>query len=334
MTDFPNPSPGLPPEPDLDQHETGHLDLEDDPFARNVNFSNSFALMKAVLELRALQATTSVLRFARTNPVSIYDPDSTIRRAIGRRERRITNIVDSMVKNEFEEDTDEIAPPVRTPAQVLPPQGLPRRDLPQRDLSPSEVLEALETAEERKGGESFLRVSSSVSPSASISELDTLHSEDAIPVVDENVRGGIEGISGREGTKASAFSSSLPTPGSDSAYSSLGRSLSASNMQSVTSIPRQCKVVSAAQYTKIISEREPQFGVINHPYSIDSLVAESSRFDRCALEIHEHCQIPSADSFPGEFPVSQGLEYSSLATAKHHTRMPSIRTSVRPFSDL
>jgi hypothetical protein len=101
-------------------------------------------------------------------------------------------------------------------------------------------------------------------------------------------------------------------------------------------------VVPAAQYKKIVSEKEPQFSFVSQPWSIDSLVAESSRIDRSALEIsehpnehiNEHRHLKSADSFPGEFPISEGLEYSSLATAKHHSRIPSVRTSVRPFSDL
>ncbi|KAL4778149.1 hypothetical protein BJX76DRAFT_352830 [Aspergillus varians] len=326
MTGFPNPSSGLLSELDLYQHETYHsIDLPEEPVARNVNVSNSFALVRAVVELRVLQTTTAILRITRTNPVSISDPNSTICRAIDRREQRIATIVDSMAKDDFEETLRAIAPQVQVPAQVL------RR----RDLSPSELLEALSDAEEASHGDQrSLRLSSAVS-SASTPKRNTLVSEDAAPVVDGNVRTGQEDTFGDERKRVpSGLSSSIPTPTSGSVYSSLGRSLSVGNMNSVVSVPRQCKVVSAAQYTRIVSEREPQFSIASDPYSIDSLVAECSRVDRSAIEINTHRQMKSADSFPGEFPISEGLEYSSLASAKHHSRIPSIRTSVRPFSDL
>ncbi|KAL6238116.1 hypothetical protein BDW75DRAFT_39668 [Aspergillus navahoensis] len=294
--------------------------------------------MRAVVELRVLQTTTTILHFTRTNPVSISDPDSSIRRAIDRREQRISRLIDSMTKDDFEKSVGEFVSGMETPAQTIP----------RRILSPSEMLEEL-TIEEQISHEdqSFLRASASVNsiPStvsaaaeASTPKLNTLISDDPIPVIDENVRSGAEGMSSEDGRRASgSLASSGPTPGTESSYSSLGRSLSVSNVNSVTSIPRQCKIVSAAQYTKIIAERQPQFSFLNYPYSIDSLVAETPRLDRSALELSEHVdehRRKSADSFPGEFPVSEGLDYSSLATARHHTRIPSIRTSVRPFSDL
>lgn len=323
MIGFLRPSPGVPSEPDLDQHDTDDLDLNDDRTARNVNVSNTFALMKAVVELRLLQTTTSILRITRTNPVSISDPNSTICRAIDRREQRISRIIECMTKDDLEEAACQVA------SRVAP---IPAPNLSQRDLSPSEMIEeALASVEQisREDDERFLRVSSSANTAVSVPKLNTLVSEEAVTVVDENARSGAEGRLSEEDRASSA-----PTHGSDSAYSSLGRSLSANHMHSIGSIPRQCKVVSAAQYTKIISEREPQFNTA-HPLSIDSMVAENSRVDRSALEMSgDHRQGKSADSYPGEFPVSDGLEFSSLASAKHNSRIPSIRTSVRPFSDL
>lgn len=326
MSDPPNSSFRLLSESELNRDDPYDFELRDEPVARNVNVANAFSLMRAVVELKVLQAT-EVVRISRANPASVSDQKSVIRRAIDRRGRRIVDILDSMTNYYFEEGVCEIASQIH-----IPPQNLP-----QRILSPSEILEALETAEEApREDEVVLQGPSSPASSARIQNPNSLDNEDAtvLEEVDENVRNGVESVD-REGLRMpSDFSSSIPTPGSGSVYSSLERSLSASNVNSVASGPRQCKIVSAAQYTKIVSEREPQFSVASQPYSIDSLVADSTRIDRSALEMNTHRQLKSADSFPGEFPISEGLEYSSLATAKHHSRMPSIRTSVRPFSDL
>ncbi|KAL5001916.1 hypothetical protein BDV10DRAFT_159004 [Aspergillus recurvatus] len=340
MTSFSQPSSGLRSERDSVQQYMDDFESQDEGSAvRNVNVGNTFALMRAVVELRVLQTTTTILRLTRTNPVSISDPGSSIRRAIDRREQRISRLIDSMTKDDLEKSVGEIALRLGPPAQAVP----------QRILSPSEMLEELAVEEliSHEEDQRFLRTSASAElvPStvsavsdASTPKLNTLISDEPIPVVDENVRSGAEGMLSEDGRRTSgSLASSGPTPGTESSYSSLGRSLSVSNVNSVTSIPRQCKIVSAAQYTKIIAERQPQFNLLNYPYSIDSLVAEAPRLDRSALELSEHVdehRRKSADSFPGEFPVSEGLDYSSLATARHHTRIPSIRTSVRPFSDL
>ncbi|KAL4909027.1 hypothetical protein BDW74DRAFT_145817 [Aspergillus multicolor] len=303
--------------------------------------------MRAVVELRLLQTTTSILRFTRTNPVSISDPDSSLRRAIDRREQRISRIVDGMTKDDFEKNVSEIASQMGVEAPAPPARASPPI-APPRVLSPSDMVEALTIAEQgsHEEDEGSLHASASTgsiastaltASTASAPKLNTLISEDPIPVVDENIRARLEDILSEETRRAASSLSSSAPPDTNSSYSSLGRSLSVSNVNSVTSIPRQCKIVSAAQYTKIIAERHPQFSIVNHSYSIDSLVAETPQLDRSALTLNLHLneeQRKSADSFPGEFPISEGLEYSALATAKHHARIPSIRTSVRPFSDL
>ncbi|KAL4733590.1 hypothetical protein BDV11DRAFT_199772 [Aspergillus similis] len=340
MNSFSQPSSGLLSEWDSGQQYIDDLESQDEgSVVRNVNVGNTFALMRAVVELRVLQTTTAILRFSRTNPVSISDPDSSIRRAIDRREQRIFRLIDSMTKDDFEKSVGEIASRMEIPAPAVP----------QRILSPSEMLEELPIEEQVSHEEDQLflcvpvsvdsiRSTVSTASDASTPKLNTLISGDPMPVVDENTRSGMEDLLSEDERRASgSMASSGPTPGTESSYSSLGRSLSVSNVNSVTSIPRQCKIVSTAQYTKIIAERQPPFSFPYYPYSIDSLVAETPRLDRSALELSEHLnenKRQSADSFPGEFPVSEGLEYSSLATAKHHTRIPSIRTSVRPFSDL
>ncbi|KAL3479896.1 hypothetical protein BJX99DRAFT_54033 [Aspergillus californicus] len=322
MTDYTHPSSDAVSEaithlPCVDDRDDN--DQKYEAVLRQVNVSNTFALMRAVVELRFLQTTTAILRITRTNPVSISDPKASIRRAIDRREHRISAIINRMTKED----------PLRSNGSVK------SRLLVQCVLSPSEILENMAAAEDDAGqDEEFLHISLS-DESTSIPKLNILASEEAAAGrVDGDMKSGKKGIVGDENGRLPGQSPVSPPPTDDSVYSSLGRSLSANNVQSVDSGSRQCMVVSAAQYTKIVAEREPQFTLLSQPYSIDSLVAKSARLDRSALEINEHHQQKSADSFPGEFPVSEGLEFSALATAKHHSRVPSIRTSVRPFSDL
>jgi hypothetical protein len=321
MTDYSHLSLDLVSEhdPDLPHGEDDH-----DPISRNVHLGNTLSLMKAVVELKFLQTTTAILRIGRSNS----GPNPSLRRAIGRREQRIAYIVNAMTKDEFEKISESLTP----------------RALGQSNLSPSEILEAhTPTKQISQGDERYLRVSPSSSTARP--KHGGLFGQDtgATAVVDGNVDNRMGcGTGAENGKESPELSSPHPARVSDSIYSSIGRSLSVSNVQSVSSGPRQCKVVPAAQYKKIVSEKEPQFSFVSQPWSVDSLVAESSRIDRSALEIsehpnehiNEHRHLKSADSFPGEFPISEGLEYSSLATAKHHSRIPSVRTSVRPFSDL
>ncbi|KAI9367026.1 hypothetical protein BJX61DRAFT_363892 [Aspergillus egyptiacus] len=317
MTDYSQPSSLSFTELGVDHHED--RDGQGEPIWGNINVSNAFALMRAFFELRLLQTTTAIMRVTRTNPVSIEDPESSIRRAIDRREHRIAVIIDRMTRESPEKSGNY----TRSQHSTHVP------------TSPSELLETIAVAEEDSHeDESISHISSD--PSLSIPELDSLadKAQTAVPVDDgarSERRGNVAVPNGRAPTE---FPLSRPAPGSDSNYSSLGRSVSVSNVQSLASGPRQCVVISAAQYTKIVSERAPQFSIVSQPYSIDSLVAESTRVDRSALEINGHCQQKSADSFPGEFPASDGMEFSSLATANYHIRIPSMRTSVRPFSDL
>ncbi|KAL2857926.1 hypothetical protein BJY01DRAFT_70450 [Aspergillus pseudoustus] len=314
MTHYSHPSLDLASECDPDLH---HGEDDRDLISRNVNFGNTLALLKAVVALRFLQTTTAILRIGRSNS----DLNSSLRRAVDRREQRIAHIVNSMTKDEFEKTADRLT----------------SRALGQSNLTPSEILEThTPTKSISQGDERFLRVSLS-SSTARPKHGGLFGQGTSTAAVDGNMDSRKPGLENGKEPKLSS-----PTRVSDSIYSSLGRSLSVSNVQSVSSGPRQCRVVSAAQYKKIFSEKEPQFSFVSQPWSIDSLVAESSRIDRSALEIsehpnehiNEHLHIKSADSFPGEFPVSEGLDYSSLATAKHHSRIPSVRTSVRPFSDL
>ncbi|KAL2862845.1 uncharacterized protein BJX67DRAFT_287762 [Aspergillus lucknowensis] len=317
MTVSPNPtSLASKPKPNARHGENGQ-----EIVGRDIKFGDTLALVRAVAGLKVLQTTTAVMRVSRNKTVSIHDQSSSLHRAIDRKEKRIASLLGSMAKYDTKKIADEATPQNRGYWPPTPPETFKHVSL---------------------HGDGPVRVPSN--SSESMSEHQSLAHEAGVAMVaDGNVgrrRGGRAGEENR--VERSGLSSSVPAPNSDSIYSSLGRSLSESNIQSISSCPRQCRVVSATQYTRIVTENEPQFSFVSQPWSIDSLVAESPRIDRSALEISEHPneqlnhhpRLKSADSFPGRFPVSEGLRYSSLATAKHHARIPSIRTSVRPFSDL
>lgn len=101
----------------------------------------------------------------------------------------------------------------------------------------------------------------------------------------------------------------------------------------------QCAAASALRYTElvpgmslfsplsrefsILSEDQLDFALSNSNYS--------SREDLPALELDSLQKIISAASYPGKFPVSDNVEYSSLATAPLSLRSPGRLT--RPFTD-
>ncbi|RJE19881.1 hypothetical protein PHISCL_07772 [Aspergillus sclerotialis] len=65
----------------------------------------------------------------------------------------------------------------------------------------------------------------------------------------------------------------------------------------------------------------------------DRLPRPKSQVDKLAEETGKLHRTQSAESYPGKFPVSDGLEYSSLASALHQMRGRGT-TSVRPLSDV
>lgn len=58
-----------------------------------------------------------------------------------------------------------------------------------------------------------------------------------------------------------------------------------------------------------------------------------SRVERVVADMQELHPSRSVESYPGSFPVSDGLDYSGLATASQQMRGRGA-TSVRPFSDV
>ncbi|KKK21409.1 hypothetical protein P175DRAFT_028807 [Aspergillus ochraceoroseus IBT 24754] len=285
-----------------------------------IGIGDVLSLLKTVLTLRVLRTTRSILHIRKLNDGSDPVKPSSIHQAIDRREQRIVEIILSMTRDEFEDEAAQS----------------PSRSSLSTGAALIKTITTTTTQDGLCGGDDgfLMRVSSTFSTHSLPTE-STRTREVTQPVTSEGAKADGSQASPKERKRGSGFYSSLPPPISDSIYSStLRRSLSVSNVHSVSSGPRQCMVVSAAHYTRMVSER-PQFSIVSQPLSIDSLVTNESRVERSTLEIEDELrQTRSADSFPGEFPVSDGLEFSSLATASRHLRIPSMRTSVRPFSDL
>ncbi|KAF9891965.1 hypothetical protein FE257_002928 [Aspergillus nanangensis] len=113
---------------------------------------------------------------------------------------------------------------------------------------------------------------------------------------------------------------------SDSVYTMPGRSVSPSRIQSRSSA---APLMAAAQYADILSKR-PRFST-SPPFSLDSMTIPLSTYG-APLDMEDLSQSQSAESFPGKFPVSDGLEFCSLATP--HCIRGRGAISVRPFSDM
>ncbi|PWY95215.1 hypothetical protein BO94DRAFT_581554 [Aspergillus sclerotioniger CBS 115572] len=124
---------------------------------------------------------------------------------------------------------------------------------------------------------------------------------------------------------------------SDSVYSSVvRRSLSLSDPHSNSSSQRQ-SMLPGVRFSGFMSERL-RFSIMSRPWSMDTVLADESQPDQVTLDMEQLQQTRSADSYPGRFPISDGLELSSLATAQCATndtaKVEEVRTSVRPFTDV
>ncbi|OOF95082.1 hypothetical protein ASPCADRAFT_130634 [Aspergillus carbonarius ITEM 5010] len=124
---------------------------------------------------------------------------------------------------------------------------------------------------------------------------------------------------------------------SDSVYSSIvRRSLSLSDPHSNSSSQRQ-SMLPGVRFSGFMSERL-RFSIMSRPWSMDTVLADESQPDQVTLDMEQLQQTRSADSYPGRFPISDGLELSSLATAQCATndtaKVEEVRTSVRPFTDV
>ncbi|GKZ22609.1 hypothetical protein AbraIFM66951_011492 [Aspergillus brasiliensis] len=124
---------------------------------------------------------------------------------------------------------------------------------------------------------------------------------------------------------------------SDSVYSSIiRRSLSLSDPHSNCSSQHQ-SMLPGVRLSGFMSDRL-RFSILSRPWSMDSVLADESQPEPVTLDMAQLQQTRTADSYPGPFPISDGLEPSSLATAQCANNGTSeatvVRTSVRPFTDV
>ena len=97
-------------------------------------------------------------------------------------------------------------------------------------------------------------------------------------------------------------------------------------------------VMSASQFSNMVgtpnfSSPSRQSVAEDENQSGDQLPRTKSQIDKLLEEAGELHRTQSAESYPGKFPVSDGLDYSSLASAMHQMRGKGT-TSVRPLSDV
>lgn len=131
-----------------------------------------------------------------------------------------------------------------------------------------------------------------------------------------------------------------PSSSSGSQYSSRGVEDEAQGSDSVTEKP--VRRISTEHFVTLVAT--PDFSSANVSSQFAAVSGEQvelvprplshQQVDMVAQsEMHELHLSRSVESYPGNFPVSEGLEYSGLATAPHHIR-GRVTTSVRPFSDV
>ena len=138
----------------------------------------------------------------------------------------------------------------------------------------------------------------------------------------------------------STVDSMVPTDSSGSHYSLNGaapRSKSPERDRTEVTTDKQ-GLMSASQFSNMVST--PTFSSpsvqsvveVGNKYG-DAVRRSRSQVNKLVDEKGELHRSRSVESYPGKFPVSDGLEYSSLASASHQMRGKGT-TSVRPLSDV
>ncbi|GIK03051.1 hypothetical protein Aspvir_007117 [Aspergillus viridinutans] len=292
--------------------EPKDLSQKHEPIA--ISLAQALKLVGALLTLKILHAVALVFRIeqaAARNPVQ---------RAIHRRERQIVQIFLSSIPESY------YVPIIGNFfSNDLPLTSIATNSISiQQSQRPTNPAEAQSTERTSSNQNSLLmQVSSSIEPAVRMSQ----------------------GLVDREAELAknkseSGMDSMIPAAGSDSLYSNttIKRSTSVRRMYSRSSSMQKAMAGSAAQYAKLVSGR-PQFSTTSRPMSMESTDGQQPRptddsaDDQALLEMETLRATHSVESFPGKFPISDGLEFSSLATAPHHIRGRGT-TSVRPFSDV
>jgi hypothetical protein len=292
------------------------LSQKHDPIA--ISLAQALSLVGALFTLKLLHAVALVFRIkqAGRNPV---------RRAIHRKEQQIVQIFLSSIPesyyvpimgNFFSNDLPLTS--IATNSTSI------QQSQSQRPTNVA-VAEAPSTTAERTSSNQnslLMQVSSSIEPAVRMSQ----------KLVDREAELAKKSESGMD--------SMAPGAGSDSLYSNstIKGSTSFRRIYSHSSGTQQAMAGSAAQYAKLVSGR-PRFSTASRPTSVESTdgqqprLADDSVNDQTLLEMETLQATHSVESFPGKFPISDGLEFSSLATAPHHITGRGT-TSVRPFSDV
>lgn len=288
------------------------LSQKHEPIA--ISLAQALKLIGALLTLKMLHAVALVFRIeqaAARHPV---------RGAINRREQQIVRIFLSSIPESY------YVPVIGDFfSNDLPLTSIATNSISiQQSHRPTDAVEAQSTERTSSNQNSLLmQVSSSIEPAVRMSQ----------------------GLVDREADFAknnseSGMDSMIPAAGSDSLYSNttVKRSTSVCRMYSRSSSMQQHMAGSAVQYAKLVSGRS-QFSTTSRPMSMESTGGQQPRVtgdsvdDQTLLEMENLRATHSVESFPGKFPISDGLEFSSLATAPHHIRGRGT-TSVRPFSDV
>ncbi|KAG2027375.1 hypothetical protein GB937_001118 [Aspergillus fischeri] len=287
------------------------LSQKHEPIA--ISLAQALKLIGALLTLKMLHAVALVFRIEQA---AAWHP---VRGAIHRREQQIVRIFLSSIPESY------YVPVIGNFfSNDLPLTSIATNSISiQQSHRPTNAVEAESTERTSSNQNSLLmQVSSSIEPAVRMSQ----------------------GLVDREAELAkkkseSGMDSMIPAAGSDSLYSNTTiKSTSVRRMYSRSSSMQQHMAGSAAQYAKLVSGR-PQFSTTSRPMSMESTdgqqprVTDDSVNDQTLLEMETLRATHSVESFPGKFPISDGLEFSSLATAPHHIRGRGT-TSVRPFSDV
>ncbi|GAQ08440.1 hypothetical protein ALT_5761 [Aspergillus lentulus] len=288
------------------------LSQKHEPIA--ISLAQVLKLVGALLTLKMLHAVALVFRIEQA---AVRHP---VRGAIHRREQQIVRIFLSSIPESY------YVPVIGNFfSNDLPLTSIATNSTSiQQSQRPTNAVEAQSTERTSSNQNSLLmQVSSSIEPAVRMSQ----------------------GLVDREAELAknkseSGMDSMIPAAGSDSLYSNttMKRSTSVRRMYSRSSSMQQHMAGSAAQYAKLVSGR-PQFSTTSRPMSMESTDGQQHRptddsaNDQTLLEMETLRATHSVESFPGKFPISDGLDFSSLATAPHHIRGRGT-TSVRPFSDV
>ncbi|PYH87519.1 hypothetical protein BO71DRAFT_340852 [Aspergillus ellipticus CBS 707.79] len=293
-----------------------------EPAARATDLIHSLSLrrvvslLKTVLVVRLLNAVLYVTRLDRSYP---RFPCTFIDQFITRREQHIINILLTIVPEELYQPTNANVPVGTTAGRlcILSNASSDLRGTTGGSASTNMTLP-------------LMPVPTRVSPMVHLTNCISHRSVDVE----------IANAMNRAGSELDDTSSRIlghqPLV-SDSVYSSvIRRSLSISDPSSIPAGQNMFPgTLPGVRLSGMLSERL-RFSIMNRPLSMDTMTAVP---DPIPADMERLQRMRSADSYPGKFPISEGLEFSSLATAVPRANQAGSETAaeravVRPFTDV